>query len=136
MKLKFSLLAVALLGLMAAMPVVGHANEAAPQSETRVLTEQEMQGITGAGKKCSYAQDCSVGCVNFNAGDSQRTDPVTYFTCDDSFLPGDCSDNLSLQCGVKRHFTGSDCTGYRTVLAYPCTSGCSGTTCPAPPIGR
>ncbi len=99
MKLKVSISAIALLGLMALVPTVSHANETAAQPATRVLTEQEMQEVTGAGKSCNYTEPgCGSTCSFPQAGFVFKDKARRYTVCGSSFGWDTCSNNTYVRC--------------------------------------
>ncbi len=117
MKLKFSLIAIALLGLMTAMPTAGHANETAPQSGTRVLTNQEMQEVSGAGKSCNYKMPgCGTPCTTPNSvGIVYKNQPFKYAVCGTSFGWDTCADDSEVRCAEYRSWGIAD--------PFKCASG-------------
>lgn len=131
MKLKFSLSVIALLGLMSAMPTVGHANEPVSQPATRVLTEQEMQEVSGAGKACNTSYDCALRCKDLANGGSRNVTPVQMWTCGHSILPTSCPEAY-YECGIRRVYSSDPSCEllYGSVKTTPqCATGCSGTVC-------
>lgn len=136
MKLKFSLIAIALLGLMAAMPAVGHASEPAPQPEIRVLTDQEMQEVTGAGKACDTPSGCQAPCrANSIGGSYELIADSAFYVCNGSIFPTTCP-TATYECG---HWvtSASPCAsrGTRSRAGFETGVGCDGVTPPAGAAG-
>ena len=140
MKLKASILAIALLGLMAFVPVAAHADESrqqqAVQPQTRLLTEQEMKEVNGAGKVCNVQAGCQRPCRIVATGIAgEMVSETDFYICgSNAFNPfGGCANTVSYICGHWVNYAGPcGSRGARTFAGNECALGCSGTPCTTP----
>ena len=137
MKLNVLTLAVALLGLMVTMPFAAHADQSLPrqdvQPQTRLLTEQEMQEVTGASKVCNVQTGCQRPCRIVATGIAGEMVAETDFYICGTFASnpfGTCSNSVSYICGHWVTYAGPcGSPGHRSAAGNECALGCDGTIC-------